>query len=59
MRLRERRKGEEERRVEVKGLDSGEELPLFVPTPSFVHLQTRSRDGAVSIGNASRCSAEN
>jgi len=33
---RERREREEERRVEAGDLDAREELPLFLPTPSFM-----------------------
>jgi len=31
-----RREREEERRVEAEELGAGEELPLFLPTPSFM-----------------------
>jgi len=34
--LRERREGEEERRVEAEVLGAGEEPPLFLPTPPFM-----------------------
>ena len=34
--LRERREREEERVAEAEELGAGEELPLFLPTPSFM-----------------------
>ena len=34
--LRDRREQEEERREEAEELGAGEELPLFLPTPSFM-----------------------
>jgi hypothetical protein len=34
--LRERREGEEERRVEAEELGAGVEEPLFLPTPAFM-----------------------
>jgi len=33
--LQERTEREEDRRAEAEGLGAGEQLPLFVPTPSF------------------------
>jgi len=34
--LRECREREEERRADAEGLGAAEELPLFLPTPSFM-----------------------
>jgi len=44
--------GQEESRVKAEELGAGEELPLFLPTPSFM----ASADGGYGVGHASFCS---